>query len=224
MGIKLLISALPNMGKTTLLSSLENVLVIARDGKKYPFPQPHKNIKDFSIDSLSPADEIIEQVSSAIKAYKQKFNNEIPDTIVFDSISKILLDIEGITLQRIKSFPYGVINTEIKKLMDFIEGLTSRCNVILVSHAVYDEESFGFKLVNAGGSWSKKGGVISEVDYAIFLEMVGSDRKIHFKNPLMLSRTIGLDVPDTMMVSEFNLQQYVNQLKNLHIEATNWSL
>ena len=223
MGVKLLVSALPNMGKTTLLATLENVLVISRDGKKYPFPQPHKNLPDFGKEATLPVDDIIEQVSQAIKAYKNKYTT-IPDTIVFDSISKILLDIEGVMLQRISSFPYGPINTEIKKLMDFVESLTSRCNVILVSHAIYDEDTMGYKLVNAGGNWAKKGGVISEVDFAIFLEMRGPERVIHFKDPKMLSRTIGVDVPNTMPVNEFNLQNYVNQLNTTHQEASSWSL
>lgn len=39
----------------------------------------------------------------------------LPKTIAIDSISKILLDIEGYVLEQVKSFPYGKVNTEIKK-------------------------------------------------------------------------------------------------------------
>jgi len=47
--VKMLISSLPNIGKTTLLQTLDDVLVIARDGKKYPFPQAHVNVEDLPL-------------------------------------------------------------------------------------------------------------------------------------------------------------------------------
>ncbi len=149
---KILLSGLPNIGKTTVLQSLTDVLVIARDGKKYPFPQPHVNVPDFET-----AEELIDIITTKINDYEEKFG-KLPETIVIDSLSKILLDIEGNVLAKVKSFPYGVINTEIKLIVDFIErDLADVFNIVMVSHAIYDEDTLGYKLVNAGGSWGKKG-------------------------------------------------------------------
>lgn len=221
MGVKILISALPNMGKTTLLEPLEEVLVISRDGKAYPFPQPHKNVPDFKT-----VDELILIITNTIKAYKAANKDERAKTIVFDSISKILLDIEAETLLRVSSFPYGVINIEIKKLMDFIERrLVPNYNIVFVSHAIHDADADGFNLVNAGGSWGKKGGVISEVDHAVFLDMKGKKRIVTLRDPAKLSRTLGLkDLPNSMPAADFNLQDHITKLEASLDTASRWSL
>ena len=216
---KLLVSALPNMGKTTILQSLTDVLVIARDGKKYPFPQPHVNVPDFE-----SAEELIAIIVDKINAYEQKFG-VLPKTIAIDSLSKILLDIEGNILAKVKSFPYGVINTEIKLLVDFIErDLADAFNIILVSHAMYDEDSAGYKLVNAGGSWGKKGGILSEVDQAVFIELKGKKRLLHYRNAKLAARTTIADLPDSLDLEEFNLQAHLDFLTNTQQSTDEWTL
>lgn len=217
--VKLLVSSLPNMGKTTLLQSLQDVLVIARDGKKYPFPQAHVNVPDFT-----SADQFISIVCDKIDAYEERFG-KMPKIIAIDSISKILLDIEGYCLEQIKSFPYGKINTEIKKVVDFIErDLASSFDIVLVSHAMYSEDVVGYVLVNAGGSYGKKGGILSEVNESIFLELKGKKRTVHYRNPKTVSRTLIADLPDTVPLEEFNLQTHVELLRTVQSKATEWSL
>lgn len=217
--IKLLISGLPAIGKTTLLQSLEDVLVIARDGKQYPFPQPHVNVPDFE-----SADEFIKIIVDKVHAYEEKIG-ELPKRVVIDSVSKVFLDIEGYTLEKVKSFPYGVINTEIKKVVDFIErDLVPEFDVILVSHALYNEETVGYQLVNAGGSYGKKGGILSEVDEAIFVELRGKNRQIHFRNSKMAARTTLAELPDSVSIDEFNLQDHINMLRENKTKADEWSL
>jgi len=216
---KLLVSALPNIGKTTLLQTLTDVLVIARDGKKYPFPQPHVNVGDFVT-----AEELIDTITAKIGAYEDKFN-ELPKTIAIDSMSKILLDIEGNVLERVKSFPYGEVNKEIKLLVDFIEReLAPVFNIVLVSHAIYNEDTVGYSLVNAGGSYGKKGGLLSEVDEAIFMELKGKKRVIHYRNSKLASRTTIPDLPDNVPEEGFNLQEHIELLNNKQTEVEEWSL
>lgn len=216
---KLLISGLPNIGKTTVLQSLTDVLVIARDGKKYPFPQPHVNVPDFET-----AAELISIITDKINAYETKFG-KMPETIVIDSLSKILLDIEGNVLARIKSFPYGVITTEIKEIVDFIErDLADAFNIVLVSHAIYSEDTLGYSLVNAGGSWGKKGGILSEVDQAVFIELKGKNRVLHYRNPKMASRTTLSELPDSIPLDQYNLQEHLDLLTSKQESAEKWSL
>ena len=217
--VKLLVSSLPNIGKTTLLQSLEDVLVIARDGKKYPFPQPHVNVPDFtSVNQLT--DLIVEKVN----AYEEKLG-KMPETIAIDSISKILLDIEGYVLDQVKSFPYAKVNTEIKNLVDFIErDMAPNFNIVLVSHAIYNEDVSGYGLVNAGGSYGKKGGMLSEVDEAIFVELKAKKRTIHFRNSKLVSRTTAASLPESMDSEEFNLQDHLSLLTAQQNKADEWSL
>lgn len=211
--------AYPNIGKTTVLQTLTDVLVFARDGKKYPFPQPHYNVPDFT-----SADQLIEMFTNKVEQYNEKMG-KYPETIVIDSISKILLDIEGYVLSTVKSFPYGVINTEIKKFVDFVErDLADAFNVVLVSHVLYDEDTVGYKLVNAGGSWGKKGGILSEVDQAIFIELKGKKRIVHYRNPKMASRTTITELPDTVPMEEYNLQEHLDLINSTGTEVAEWSL
>jgi hypothetical protein len=217
--IKLLVTALPNAGKTTTLQTLQEVLVIARDGKQYPFPQPHVNIPDFT-----DIDTFIETVVDKINSYEAKFG-QLPKIVAFDSMSKILLDIEGYVLEQVKSFPYGKVNTEIKKLVDFIErDLVANFDVIMVSHAIYDEDTTSYKLVNAGGSYGKKGGILSEVDEAVFLEVKGKKRYVHYRNPRMAARTTVKELPDQDDMETFNLQAHVEMLREKKTTAAKWSL
>lgn len=217
--VKLLVSSLPNIGKTTLLKSLTDVLVIARDGKKYPFPQPHVNVPDFT-----SADQLIDIIVEKVEAYEDKIGS-LPKTVAIDSVSKILLDIEGYTLEQVKSFPYGKVNTEIKKFVDFIErDMVPNFNVVLVSHAMYSEDVSGYSLVNAGGSYGKKGGILSEVDEAIFVELRGKKRIVHFRNSKMCSRTTMADLPENSPIEDFDLQKHLESLQSKQQDAEKWSL
>lgn len=221
MKVKLLVSGLPNTGKSTLLKSLDpkNTLVISRDGKRFPFSIPHKSIEDF-ID----ADDLITQIEGAVATYVEKYD-AVPETVVIDSISKILLDIEARILKKVKSFPYGVINTEISKLMDFLEGtIAANCHLIMVSHAILNTETDSFELVNAGGSWGKKGGAISEVDNAIFIEIKGKKRIIHHRSPKLAARTTLDDLPESQDIEDYNLQEHMDLLISRLTEVDEFAL
>ncbi|MDH5256677.1 MAG: ATP-binding protein, partial [Gammaproteobacteria bacterium] len=190
-----------------------------RDGKQYPFEQPHVNVPDFT-----SVGELIDLIVEKVNAYEEKMG-AIPKTIAIDSVSKILLDIEGYCLEQIKSFPYGKINTEIKQFVDFVErDLTPTFNVVLVSHALYHEDTTGYALVNAGGSYGKKGGLLSEVDEAIFLALNGKDRIIHHRNSKMAARTTMADLPDNVPAPDFNLQKHIELLGTKQSKAATWSL
>ena len=217
--VKLLISGLPVMGKTTLLKTLEKVLVVARDGKKYPFQQPHVNVPDFTA-----SEQFIDLVVDKVNAYEKKVGEQ-PEIVAIDSISKILLDVEAYVLEQVKSYPYGKVNTEIKRIVDFIErDLCAAFDVVLVSHAMYNEDTVGYTLVNAGGSYGKKGGILSEVDEAIFLELKGKKRIIHFRNPRLAARTVMTDLPDSMPAEDFNLNDHIKMLRTKQGKASAWSL
>jgi len=217
--VKLLVSSLPNIGKTSLLKPLTDTLVIARDGKAFPFAIPHVNVPDFT-----SVDQLIELIVEKVNVYEETIGVQ-PKTIAIDSISKIILDIEGYVLEQVKSFPYGKVNTEIKKFVDFIErDMAPNFNVVLVSHAIYSEENSGYSLVNAGGSYGKKGGILSEVDEAVFIELRGKNRIVHFHNSKMVSRTTETSLPDNMPIEDFNLQKHLDLLAEKQSEAEKWSL
>ena len=214
---KLLVAGLPNTGKTSLLASLKDVLVIANDGKKYPFKQPHVNVGE-----VCTSDDLINIVNDALEKYNDRFD-EYPSTVVIDSISKTLLDIEAHYLRTVNSFPYGPIGKDISAMMHYIENdlVSNGCNVIFVSHAFKDDSEVS--LVNAGGSWGKKGGVLSEVDEAIFVEIKGKKRVIQLKNH-KLARSLAYKGEDTVSVDDFDLAKHFELLLEGQDEASEWAL
>lgn len=214
---KVLISGQANSGKTSLLQTLKDVLIIANDGKKYPFKQPHINVAE-----ITTADEFEAEVEEAMEKYNEKFGN-YPSTIVFDSISKTLLDIEAHYLRTVSSFPYGPIGKDISQITHYIENNLAKegFNVVFVSHAFKND--IDMALVNAGGAWGKKGGVLSEVDNAIYIEIKSKKRVVYLKDH-KLARSLNSDLPDSMLVEDFDLQVYLDTLSSSETDVEEWSL
>lgn len=216
---KLLISGLANSGKTSLLQTLEDVLVIANDGKKYPFKQPHVNIE-----KVTSSAGFITEIEEALERYDQKFD-KYPKTVVIDSISKVLLDIEAHYVSTVASFPYGQIGKDINELMSYIETelVKNGCTVIFVSHAMKDDDGY-FKLVTSGGSTGKRGGVIADVDNAIYIEIKNKKRIIHLKNPKLLARSLDGDLPDYVEIENFNLQEHIHKMIVSEVDTDEWAI
>ena len=216
---KILISGRANTGKTSLLQTLTNVLVIANDGKQYPFKQPHVNV-----DSVTTAAAFIETLEEALERYEAKYE-EMPQTIVIDSISKVLQDIENYYLKTVSSFPYGPIGKDIAEVMSYIENelVKNGCNVVFVSHVIKDADG-ELSLVTAGGSSGKRGGVIAEVDYAVYVDVQGKKRTIWHRNPKMLSRTLNNEMPEKQAVEDFNLQEYLDQILANEADVEEWAI
>jgi GTPase SAR1 family protein len=147
MTVKLLICAEANSGKTTLTKNLAGALVISHDGKKYPFPVPHVMVPSFESTA-----ELLDTIVQKIEAYNAKFG-AYPDTIVFDSVSKIFETIHNNCNEKFKGFTiYSELDKEIVALTAFIENslIASGMNVVLISHALYDAEAAKYSLVGKG--------------------------------------------------------------------------
>lgn len=208
MSVKLLISAEANSGKTTLTKHLKNSLVLSHDGKRYPFPVPHVMIPSFG-----SVDELINLTIEKIEAYKSKFG-DYPETVVFDSVSKIFDTIHANCNEKYKGFAiYSELDKEVSALTSFIENslIASGMNVVLISHAIYDADTAKYSLVGKG-SFAKRGGFLAEVDEAIFIEVKTNKRILHFRSTKLPARSLQEELPDSLPVEEFNLQQHIETL------------
>lgn len=220
MAVKILISAVANAGKTTLTKELENSLVISHDGKKYPFPVPHVMVPSFD-----SAEDLVNTTIEKIEAYNQKFGS-YPDTIVFDSVSKIFDTIHTNCNEKHTGFKiYSELDKEITAFTSFIENslIASGMNVVLISHAIYDADTAKYNLVGKG-SFAKRGGFLAEVDEALFLELKNNKRIVHSKSTKFPARSLQADIPESVPVDEFNLQQYMDQIKGVSDEVDSFQL
>lgn len=206
--VKLLISGTSNSGKTTLLSSLTDAFVISHDGKNFPFPIPHANIASFT-----SADDFIKTITEKLQAYKAKFG-KLPATVAIDSISKIFDTLYDNCSVKFTGFKiYSELDSEIHKFTEYIQNvlISNGMNVIILSHAIYDADTTNYNLVGKG-SYSKRGGVLSEVDYAVFLETKNNKRIVHHKSTKFPARTLIADKPESEPVENFSLQSYIDEL------------
>ena len=219
MSAKILITGMPNTGKTTLLKPLKNALVMARDGKPFSLELPHVNVSEFK-----NIDEFLNLLEEKLEAYNAKMGN-YPDTIVFDSVSRIFTDIETSCSKRFNGFDvWSNVNKEINKFLEAISTLQENgFNVVLIAHAVWDEKAGKF-IETCKGSFAKIGGFLSTVDYALNIDVVGSKRLITHRGT-SLSRTLLDDIPDKESASDFNLQTYIDKIKaKAGVVSEKWSI
>lgn len=219
MPAKILITGLPNTGKTTLLKTLKDAMVIARDGKPFSLEMMHVNVNDFN-----KIEELLDLIEEKIEAYKSKTGN-YPKTIAFDSVSRIFTDIETNCSRRFKGFDvWSNVNKEIASFLDAINMLQNNgINIILIAHCVWDEKA-GKYIETCKGSFAKIGGFLSTVDYALNIDMVGSKRIITHRGN-NLSRTLIADMPDKEDAKDFNLQTYLEKVEEQANKVTErWSI
>lgn len=219
MPAKVLITGMANTGKTTLLKTLKDVLVISRDGKPFSLELPHVNVPDYS--SIT---ELLDLAAEKLEVYKTKFGN-YPKTIVFDSVSTIFTDIETNSDNRFKGF--DVWKNVNKEIMEFLSAITDiqnmGINVVLITHIKKDESSGGY-VETSKGSFGQKGGFLSTVDYAINIDIKGNKRIVTHKGN-NVSRTLIEDIPDKQDVNEFNLQEYIEKISTKSTEVQEkWSI
>ena len=179
MAVKLLITGFENTGKSTLASKIENALIINCDGKSFNFKTPHsdftgwKGYKDFE-----------KFVISKILAYKNKLN-ELPRTIVFDTITHLYLDITNFNRRNYSGFDiHSQNNDDAQSLNDFIENKLIReknINIVLMAHTTIEPKTNRFS-VPAQGSFARAGGFVSFVDESIYIDR-NEEHLIVLKDP-----------------------------------------
>ena len=217
-GAKILIAGLPNTGKTTLLKSLKNAFVISRDGKPFSLPMPHVNVPEYQ-----KIDDLLDLVQDKLTAYEEKFKS-LPDTICFDSVSRIFTDIEASCSKRFHGYDvWSNVNKEINTFLDALNSMQeSGFNLVLIAHAVWDADAKKF-IETCKGSFAKTGGFLSTVDYAINIDIVGNKRIVTHRGT-NLSRTLISDMPDKESADNFNLQTYLDKIKESTQVAEKWSI
>ena len=219
MPAKCLITGMPNTGKTTLLKTLKNALVISRDGKPFSLELPHVNVNEYT-----NMNNFLALVSDKLEAYNKRFGT-YPETIAFDSVSRIFTDVETSCSKRFNGYEvWANVNKEIQTFLEAINSMQENgFNIVLIAHAVWDENAKKY-IETCKGSFAKIGGFLSVVDYALNIDLVGNKHIITHRGG-SLSRTLLSDIPDKQNADDFSLQEYIDKIANKSNEvAEKWSI
>ena len=66
--------------------------------------------------------------------------------------------------------------------------------------------------------------VLAEVDHSIFLETKNNKRIVHHRSTKFPARTTLTDLPDSMPVEDYNLQEHIAVLETLKDEVASFEL
>ena len=220
MAIKTLISGEAGAGKTTLIKDLKDALLLSHDGKR-----PNVKIPNVYVTTFSSVVELIGTLNEKIEAYNTKYG-DYPKVVVMDSISRIYETIYNNCASKFSGFAiYSNMDAEIKLLNDYIENtlIASGMDVIVISHAQYDAETQQYTLVGKG-SFNKLGGFYSVVDESVFVERKSSKRVVHYRSNKLPARTLIDTFPDSIDANDFNMETYIETLRESQSTADSFAL
>ena len=212
MSAKILINGPAGTGKSTLVKSLRKPFVVSRDGKAFPFQIPHMTIKEYyDMATIIHGGEVqteegkvtIEGIFDKLEKYAEK-NGEYPETVVIDSVSKLMQDAIDYANLNFTGFDvHSTINKEIAVLTTFIqeELVANGVNVILINH-VMENDKKGYIPVGQG-KFKDRGGFFAEVDESILVEESNGSISVTFRGSNNQARTLLDELPDKMYVENF---------------------
>lgn len=220
MAVKFLVSAFEKSGKSTITSQLRNPLVINLDQKEYGFKVPHVNIKEYL-----GMDALLEAIAEKLQAYKDKFG-KYPENLIFDTVTQMYSAMQKYNSDKYKGFDVHSKNgQETMAFNQFIEQqlLPAGINVIIVAHTLYDEAT-SRHIIPATGAFAKAGSWTSVVNDSIFVEVKSNKLVVHLKGLKYPARTTLTDLPDSIPVEEYSLQDHLDQLSAKSIEFEDYIL
>ena len=219
-GIKLLITGQENSGKTTLVSSIKDGLVMSTDNKAFRGKVPH-----FRYTVYNCLEDLIDTVSSKLEAYETKFKH-LPKTFVIDSVTHLQNAIIKYNNDKYTGFNvWSGINRDILAFNFFIEDelIPAGINIVLTAHTTYDTDNAKFK-VESPGNFGKTGSWLSIVDEAIYLETKGNKRILHYSTMKFPCRTLQAELPESINVNDFNINDHIKLLESSIQESGEWSI
>jgi hypothetical protein len=218
--VKLLVSAFESSGKSTITSQLKDALVFNFDHKEYSFRVPHVNIKEYQ-----GIDNLIELISQKIELYQEKMGS-LPKTVVFDTVTQLYSSMQRYNGDKYKGFDeHRQNNLDTLAFNSFVEDslIPSDINVVIVAHTMYDESTSRYT-IPATGAFKNAGSWLSVVNDSVFIEKKANKLVVHTNNLKFPSRTTLQDLPTGVDIESYSLQDHLDQLNAVKIEAADFSL
>lgn len=170
-------------------------------------------------------DALLETIAEKLQAYKEKFG-KYPENLIFDTVTQMYSAMQKYNSDKYKGFDVHSKNgQETMAFNQFIEQqlLPAGINVIIVAHTLYDEAT-SRHIIPATGAFAKAGSWTSVVNDSIFLEVKSNKLVVHLKGLKYPARTTLTDLPDSIPVEEYSLQDHLDQLTAKSVEFEDYIL
>lgn len=219
MAIKVLISGYENTGKTTLISKINDALIINCDAKEFSIPVMHTNFNQW--EGLKSFTDF---VNDKIVVYKKK-KNELPKYLVIDTISQLYMQLTKWNSNHFRGFDIHTQNNqETLALNGYFEKLIEKgINIIIVSHTMVDGDT-GKHVIPAQGQFQKVGSWLSIVNEAIFIERSPDIHKVWFKTDKFPVRSLIERKEESTDFNNFDITKYLNEVTSVKNEAEKFRL
>ena len=195
------------LGISSTFSSILNTLSLAELG--FQSAVVYSLYKPLANDNKEKVNEI----------YKNKFN-ELPKTIVFDTITHLYLDITNFNRRNYSGFDiHSQNNDDAQSLNEFIENKLIReknINIVLMAHTTIEPKTNRFS-VPAQGSFARAGGFVSFVDESIYIDR-NEEHLIVLKDPTnAVVRSVLKYDEDKFVVhfNTFNINKHLAALEHI---------
>jgi hypothetical protein len=247
MAVKLLVSGMPKTFKTYTLSKLPEALHIFYDDKAYPYKA--FNVKLNTIRAMDDGANnrkhtvdkkysLKRMIIAAIGAYKKK-NGKLPKYITLDALNKMYRESADYIVNNTFN-QKGNLDTQsgwgelAKNVDDFNKWIESflvdeyNINVIYVMHSYMNNDTPEFLEY---GSFKKNGGWLGLFNNSLYFSTSSDDdklssRTVHFRGEAIPARsTLPLEeLPDSMPLNEFDINEYIQKLTDNANEVNEFSL
>jgi hypothetical protein len=190
------------------------------DRKAYSFPISHTNITNYT-----GVDALIDTINSKVAAYKEKMG-ELPETIVFDTVTQFYTMIQAYNENNYKGFAVHTNNN--KDTLNFnayIEDtlLANNVNVVIVAHTTWDSDT-ARHVIPATGQFGKAGSWLSVVANSIFLEKKNDKIVVHQKSMKFPARTTLTDIDPSIDSTKYDINSHIKTLMAQSVEADEFKL
>ena len=219
MAIKILISGYENTGKTTLISKINDALIINCDAKEFSIPVMHTNFNQW--DGLKSFTDFC---NDKIVAFK-KAKGELPKFVVIDTISQLYMQLTRWNSNHFRGFDiHTQNNTDTLGLNTYFEKLIEKgISVIVVSHTMVDDKT-SKHIIPAQGQFQKVGSFLSIVNEAIFIERSPDVHRIWLKTDKFPVRSLIEHNEENVNFNDFDINTYLEKVVNAKNESDKFRL
>lgn len=165
MAIKVLISGYENVGKTTLISKIDDALIINCDNKEFTIPKVYTEFRN----CYKGVNSFITFVDEKLTAYKEA-TKKLPKFIVIDTISHLYTQLVKFNNEVYNGFQiHQNINLDTLRLNDFFDDIVNKgISIVIVAHTKIDEAK-GKHIIPSQGQFKDSGSFLSICNEAIYI-------------------------------------------------------